>query len=98
MNLQSQFQFDAPKKEWYYRFLKRWRHKFKLIKSIRLEKSMAGITQEVVDGRFTNLYSVLKKLDLLGKPSNIFNAGKSGFDDDSGRKVVLVKRGTKYAN
>ncbi|CAF3442010.1 unnamed protein product [Rotaria socialis] len=54
------------------------------MKSIRLEKSRAGITKEV--------------LDLLDKPSNIFNADEYGFGDDPGRKVVLVKRGTKYAN
>ncbi|CAF3965926.1 unnamed protein product, partial [Rotaria sp. Silwood1] len=98
MNLQSRFQSGAPTKEWYYGFVKRWSHKLKLIKSIRLEKSRANVAKEVVDGWFTKLYAVLKKFNLLDKPSNIFNADESGFGDDPRRKVVLVKRGTKYAN
>ena len=54
------------------------------MKSCRLEKSRAGLKKEVVDGWFTELYSVLKKLNLLNKPSNIFNADKTSFGDDPG--------------
>ena len=68
------------------------------MKSIRLEKARAGLTKEVVDGWFNKLYSVLKKLNLFNKPSNIFNCDESGFGDDPGKKVVLVKKATKYAN
>ncbi|CAF2143517.1 unnamed protein product [Rotaria magnacalcarata] len=98
MNLTSRFKSGAPTKEWYYTFVKRWSQKLTLMKSVRLEKSRAGLTQEIVDGWFTKLYSVLKKLNLLDKPANIFNGDESGFGDDPGKKVVLVKRGTKYAN
>ncbi|CAM4822785.1 unnamed protein product [Rotaria magnacalcarata] len=98
LDLQSRFRFGAPTKEWYYGFIKRWSHRLKTMKSIRLEKLRAGVTKEVVNGWFLKLHSVLKKLDLLDKPSNIFNADESDFGDDPGRKVVLVKRGTKYAN
>ena len=98
MGLQSRFQLNGPKKDWYYGFVKRWSHQLKIMKSCRLEKSRAGLKKEVVDGWFTKLYSVLKKLNLLNKPSNIFNADEAGFGDDSGKKVVLVKRRTKYAN
>jgi hypothetical protein len=98
MGLQSRFKSGAPTKEWYYGFVNRWSDKLKLMKSIRLEKSRAGVTKETVDGWFKKLYCVLKRLNLLDKPSNIFNADESGFSDDPGRKVVLVKRGTKYAN
>ena len=68
------------------------------MKSCCLEKSRAGLKKELVDGWFTKLYSVLKKLNLLNKPSNIFNADEAGFGGDPGKKVVLAKQGTKYAN
>ena len=42
------------------------------MKSIRLEKSRAGLTKEIEDGWFTKLYSVLKKLNLFDKPSKYF--------------------------
>jgi hypothetical protein len=44
------------------------------------------------------VYSVLKKLKLFDKPNKIYNADESGFSDDPGRKVALVKRGTKFEN
>ena len=98
MSLQSRFQLNGPTKDWHCGFVKRWSHRLKIVKSCRLEKSRVGLKKEAVDGWFTKLYSVLKKLNLLNKPSNIFNADKTGFGDDPGKSQVLVKRGTKYAN
>ncbi|CAF1570696.1 unnamed protein product, partial [Rotaria sordida] len=43
MGLQLRFRNGAPTKEWYYGFVKRWDHKLKLVKSIRLEKVRAGL-------------------------------------------------------
>ena len=40
----------------------------------------------------------LKKLNILNKPDHIFNMDESGFAGEAGRPVVVVKRGTKYAN
>lgn len=98
LGLQSRFQSGSPTKEWYYGFIKRWSHRLQIMKSCRLEKSRANVSREIVDGWFNKLYAVLKKLNILNKPSNIFNADESGFGDDPGKKVVLVKRGTKHAN
>jgi hypothetical protein len=64
-----------------------------------LEKARArGVTQDVIDGWFKVLYNVLIKLDLLDKPQNIYNVDESGFFQEVGRRVVVVKRGTKYAS
>ncbi|CAF3646331.1 unnamed protein product, partial [Rotaria sp. Silwood2] len=79
MGLRLRFRNGAPTKEWYYGFVKRWDHKLKLMKSIRLEKVRAGLTPEIVDGWFCKLYLTLKKLDLFNKPSNIFNCDETGF-------------------
>ncbi len=98
MGLPSRFKSGAPTEEWYYGFLKRWSDDLQLMKSIRFENSRADVTKEVVDGQFSKVYSVLKKLKLFDKPNKIYNADESGFSDDPGRKVALVKRGTKFEN
>ena len=51
MGLQYRFLSGAPTKEWYYRFVKRWEQKLKLMKSIRLEKA-----HKHVDDWFNKLY------------------------------------------
>ena len=81
IDVQSRFKLNGPTKVWYYGFVKRWSYQLKIMKSCRPEKSKAGL-KKVVDGRFSNLYSVLKKLNLLNKPKNIFTANKSDFGDD----------------
>jgi len=98
MNLKSHFNDGKPTKDWYYSFLKRWSGELKLMNSNSLEKARAqGVTPEIIDGWFVTLHKVLTKLDLLDKPQNIFNMDESGFCDEPGRRVVVVKRGTKYA-
>jgi hypothetical protein len=67
--------------------------------SISLEKARAeGTTEEIINGWFEVLFGILEKLKLLDKPENIFNMDESGFCEDPGHRVVVVKRGTKYAN
>lgn len=99
LNLQSRFTEKGPTKDWYYGFIKRWSHELKLMKSTSLESSRAvGVSHEIVAGWFAKLYDVLKKLDLLDKPQNIFNTDESGFCEEAGSRVVLVKRDSKYAH
>jgi hypothetical protein len=98
MNLKCRFINGEPTKDWYYGFLKRWSNDLKLMHSSSLENNRAkGVTQEIIDGWFSILHKVLTKLDLFDKPQNIFNTDESGFCDEPGRRVVVVKRGTKYA-
>ena len=99
LNLQSRFTDKGPTKDWYYGFTKRWSDQLKLMKSTSLESSRAtGVSQEIVTGWFGKLFDVLKKLDLLDKPQNIFNTDESGFCEEAGSRVVLVKRDSKYAH
>ena len=99
MGLKSSFVGDGPGKDWYYGFLKRWNSDLKLMRSSSLENARAkGVTEEIINGWFDLLYKVLKKLDLFDKPQKIFNMDESGFCEEPGRRVVVVKRGTKYAN
>jgi hypothetical protein len=99
MDLKSRFIHGAPTKDWYYSFLKRWNNELKLMRSNTIENAHAqGVTIEVIDGWFNTLRKCLIKLDLLDKPQNIFNVDESGFVSDAGRRVVVVKRNTKYAD
>ena len=99
MGLKSSFVGGCPGKDWYYGFLKRWSNKLKLMHSGSLEKARAkGITLEIINEWFELLYSVLKKLNLFDKPQNVFNMDESSFCEEPGRRIVVVKRGTKYAN
>lgn len=99
MNLKSRFVNGSPTKDWYYGFLRRWNNNLKVMVSHSLENARAkGVTQEVIDGWFNVLEKVLLKLEILDKPERIFNTDESGFADEAGRRVVVVKRGTKYAN
>lgn len=99
MDLKSRFIHGRPTKDWYYSFLKRWRGELKLMKCNSLENArVKGVTQEIIDGWFNTLHKVLTKLDLFDKPQNVFNMDESGFISEAGRRVVVVKRHTKYAN
>jgi len=99
MNLNSRFKNSGPTRDWYYYFIQRWKHKIKIMNSIKLEKVQAdAVTTNTVDGWFAKLHSVLKRLDLFDKPAQLYNCDESGFRDDPGRKKVVVARETKYAN
>ena len=68
------------------------------MKSGTLEDTRAkGVTSDIIDRWFNKLYSIMKKLNLLEKPQSIFNMDESGFAQDAGNRVVVVKRDTKYA-
>ncbi|CAF0898074.1 unnamed protein product [Didymodactylos carnosus] len=95
----SRFSNGAPTRDWYYGFVKRWKDTLKLMNSMKLEKVRAqGVTTETVNGGFAKLHSVLLKLNLFDKPQQIYNCDELGFNDDPGKKKVLVSRETKYAN
>ena len=99
MDLQARFPCGYPTKDWYYSFLKRWNNYFKVMKSSSLENVRAkSVSLTIIDEWFKTLYDVLKKLGILNKPEHIFNMDESGFAGEAGRRVVVVKRGTKYAN
>jgi hypothetical protein len=99
MDLKSRFVNGSPTKDWYYGFIRRWNNDLKVMFSSSLENARAkGVTPNIIDGWFNVLHGVLTKLNLLDKPQNIFNTDESGFCEESGRRVVVVKRGTKYAN
>jgi hypothetical protein len=99
MDLRSRFANGSPTKDWYYGFLKRWKNELKIMVSSTLENARAkGVTPEIIDGWFSLLKQVLTKLNLMNKPHCIFNMDESGFVGDVGRRVVVVKRGTKYAD
>ncbi|CAF4623775.1 unnamed protein product, partial [Didymodactylos carnosus] len=99
MKLTARFPNGAPTRDWYYGFVKRWKDTLKLMNSVKLEKVRAkGVTTETVNGWFAKLHSVLLKLNLFDKPQQIYNCDESGFNDDPGKKKVLVSRETKYAN
>jgi hypothetical protein len=99
MDLKHKFVGGVASKDWYYGFLKRWNTQLKRMHSISLEKARAeGTTEEIINGWFEVLFGILEKLKLLDKPENIFNMDESGFCEDPGHRVVVVKRGTKYAN
>ncbi|CAF4370866.1 unnamed protein product [Rotaria socialis] len=88
MNLKSRLKNDAPTRDWYYSFLRRWKDKLKIMNSTKLEKVRANVTLSTVDGWFAKLHSVLLKLDLFNKPQQLFNCDENGFRDDPGKKVV----------
>jgi hypothetical protein len=99
MDFKSRFVNGSPTKDWYYGFIKRWNNDLKVMFSSSLENARAkGVTPDVIDGWFNVLNGVLTKLNLHGKPQNIFNTDESGFCEEVGRRVVVVKRGTKYAS
>jgi hypothetical protein len=68
MGLKLRFASGEPSKDWYHAFVKRWSTDLKLMRSSSLESSRAeGVTREVIDGWFTLLHDVLKKLDVMDK-------------------------------
>jgi hypothetical protein len=99
MDLKHRFISGSPTKDWYYGFLRRWNNELKVVVSWSLESERAkGVTADIIDGWFNVLKQVLIKLDLMNKPHSIYNMDESGFLDDVGRRVVVVKRGTRYAS
>ena len=69
------------------------------MKSSSVENVRAkSVPLTIIDERFKTLYDVLKELNILSKPEHIFDMDESGFAGGAGRRVVVAKRGTKYAN
>ena len=99
MDLQAHFACGYRTKDWYYSFPKRWKNYFKVMKSSSLENvRVKSVSLTIIDECFKTLYDVLQKLNILNKPEHIFNMDEFGFAVEAGRPVVVVKRGTKYAN
>ena len=98
MNLKSRFKNGKPTREWFYGFIRRWKDKLKIMNSTKLEKVRADVTWNTINCWFAKLHSILSKLDLFNKPQQLFNCDESGFQDDPGKKRVVVSRDTKYPN
>jgi hypothetical protein len=99
MDLKPRLVNGSLTKDWYYGFIKRWNNDLKVMFSSSLENARAKcVTPDIVDGWYNVLKEVLTKLNLHDKPQNIFNTDESEFYEEAGRRVVVVKRGTKYAN
>lgn len=99
MDLKHRFVNGYPTKDWYYGFLRRWKKDLKVMTSSTIENSRAkGATFETINGWFQLLKDVLTKLNIINKPDSIYNMDESGFLDDAGSRIVVVKRGTKYAS
>ena len=70
----------------------------KIMNNTKLEKVRAYVTWNTINCWFAKLHSVLSKLDSFNKPQQSFNCDESGFQDDSGKKRVVVSRDTKHPN
>jgi hypothetical protein len=80
----------TPKRKWLQQFVTRHRMKIKRKKQEKLEKIRAEkFTEETRQGWFALLKSTLQKLNLMDKPSQIFNADETGFGDKTNRKTSI---------
>jgi hypothetical protein len=80
---------SVPGRKWLKTFVKRHKKEIKWKKEEKLEQIRAKrFTEEVRQSWFSLLKSVLVKLDLMDKPSQIFNCDETGFSDKTNRKIA----------
>ena len=83
---------SLPGRKWLRSFMKRNRQEIKWKKEEKIEKIRAQrFTEETRKSWFALLKSVLIKLDLLDKPSQIFNCDETGFSDKTERESFREK-------
>ena len=51
----------------------------------------------IIDGWFKEVREVFTKFNLFNRPEALWNVDESGFMEDPGRQMVVVKRDTKQA-
>jgi hypothetical protein len=82
---------SLPGRKWLRTFIKRHKTEIKWKKEEKLEQIRANkFTEEVRRSWFSLLKSVLVKLDLMDKPSQIFNCDETGFSDKTNRKIAKI--------
>lgn len=91
INKNNRFKNNLPGKDWVELFLKR-NNTLSLRFGENIKRVRAAVSTSVLNEYFDNLYAVLKDIP----PENIFNYDETNFVDDPGKKLVVVKRGTKH--
>jgi len=90
-NKRNKFNNNLPGKDWVELFLKR-NNTLTLRFGENIKRVRAAVSTSVLNEYFDNLNEVLKDVP----PDNIFNYDETNFVDDPGKKLVVVRRGTKH--
>lgn len=90
------FKNQKPGIEWMTSFEARWKAELSRRVGQPLPASRAyACNSAVVDHFFEKLTATVERLDLAGKPQNIFNVDETGFQTDIGKQKVFCKRGLR---
>jgi hypothetical protein len=82
--------------DWMYGFENRWKHELTRRVAQPLPANRAyACNAPVVDDFFEKLTAVYERLDLTGRPQNVFNVDETGFQTDIGCQKIFCKRGAK---
>jgi len=89
---ESRFKDNTPGDEWVRGFLRR--HHDLLSKRVcqNIKRSRAAVSPSIINSYFDELDVTLANIPAC----NILNYDETNLSDDPGRKLVIVKRGTKY--
>lgn len=89
---EKRFKDNMPGKEFAWSFLER--HKDSLAQRIcqNIKRARAMVSVETINGYFEHLGETIKDVPV----ENILNYDETNLSDDPGRKLIIVKRGTKY--
>lgn len=82
---------NIPGKDWINSFLRRHQH-LTLRFGENIKRVRAGVTKTTLQLYFNNINDILKDVP----PTNIFNYDETNFVDDPGKKLVVVRKGTKH--
>lgn len=89
--MRNKFNNNLPGKDWVELFLKR-NNTLTLRFGENIKRVRAAVSTSVLNEYFDNLDEVVKDVP----PGNIFNYDETNFVDDPGKKLVVVRRGTKH--
>lgn len=87
----NKFNNNLPGRDWVELFLKR-NNTLTLRFGENIKRVRAAVSTSILNEYFDNLNEVLKNIP----PDNIFNYDETNFVDDPGKKLVVVRRGTKH--
>lgn len=87
------FADNSPGKEWTAGFFKRHRPELVMRLTTNLPPARAKLSPALINEYFDNLEETLKDVP----PSNIINYDETNLVDEPGKKLVVVKRGSKHA-